>query len=261
LRGDIARVNNDLVTSVECGKNAVAICDAMGDLRTASEVLTALGASQQELGLLEDAVTSFERAADAKTRTSLVGSRSFAYANLAFTRCLLGQSEEARAVIDRAVKESGPTGTRARAISEVYSSYIAHRTGDFASAKRAAQAAMDSSPDWLAAHSQATALMARALLSLGKRKRALAHARRAVALIDGSAQIEDGEALVRVTLVECLLAAKDLGAARAALLRAKKCVDDRAALIRNAEWRHAFRTRLPENAQIESLARKHLATT
>src|SRR6185295_6125077 len=55
LRGEIARMRGDLVTFVESGQAAMAICETTGDIRTLSEVLMELGCGMQELGLLEEA--------------------------------------------------------------------------------------------------------------------------------------------------------------------------------------------------------------
>jgi eukaryotic-like serine/threonine-protein kinase len=258
LRGELARLRGDLATFVENGEAAQAICESTGDVRTLSEVLLEVGCGKQELGLLEDALELFRRSAEAKSRPGLEATLAYVEANMAYTLCLLERFDEARATIDRALGGAGPIGTRGRSMCELYSSYIALGAGDLARAKRAAKAAMDSSRNWSSAHVQAAAIMARVLHLQGRHRQALALARRAVRILDAGGQIEDGEALVRVVLVECLLGAGDSKSARAELARAKKRVDDRALLIRDPKLRRTFRTRLPEHALIDRLAREHL---
>jgi tetratricopeptide (TPR) repeat protein len=258
LRGDLAHLSGDLVTYAECSKAAQAICQTIGDARALSEAFIELGCAAQELGLLEDAATSFERAIEAKTRTGIVQGRAVAEGNLAFTLCLQGRLREARAAIERALASSGAPGSRGRTVCEFFSCYIACRQGDSATAMRAAQAALDGSRNWSTVHAQASALMARILTSLGQDDRALAHARRASRLIDTSNVQKDGETLVQLILVECLLRTGDLKRARATLARARTSVLERARVIRNPEWRQAFLTRLPENAAILRLAERHL---
>src|SRR5262249_54873715 len=160
------------------------------------EVLNEIGCAQLELGLLEESDAYLRWVTVAKAATGLVGTRSFVDANRAFVFVAQGRLVEARIIIDRALADAGEIGTRARGGCETCSAYIAYRAGDFPRAKRAAQAAIDSSRDWPSLQLQATALMGRTLLALGRPKQATAFARKANEMLDAGAQIEDGEALV-----------------------------------------------------------------
>jgi hypothetical protein len=66
--------------------------------------------------------------------------------------------------------------------------------------------------------------------------------------------VEDGDALIRLVLVECLASSGKTREARIALDHAWTRLEERAATIDNPVWRTAFLTRIPDHKRTMDLA-------
>jgi hypothetical protein len=82
--------------------------------------------------------------------------------------------------------------------------------------------------------------LAGALLGQGRVAEALEQACEANRLLDEQGYVEDGEALVRLTRVECLRAAGKVAEAKELAMGAYRRLMDRAAMIDEPEWRASF---------------------
>ncbi|MCX4241508.1 serine/threonine-protein kinase [Paraliomyxa miuraensis] len=91
-------------------------------------------------------------------------------------------------------------------------------------------------------------------LSSGAPQLALEDARIAIEGLESLDRVQEGESFIRLTWAEALAAAGHLDEARAAILSAKRSVDERARRIDEPELRESFSTRVPENARILQLA-------
>ena len=98
----------------------------------------------------------------------------------------------------------------------------------------------------------ARAMLARVLLARGRAADAVRESAAAAELVEAGA--EDGETLIRLTLVEALLGAGDMDAARRAIAIARDRLLARAARIRDAGYRESFLQRVPESAETLRLA-------
>ena len=102
---------------------------------------------------------------------------------------------------------------------------------------------------------QILASLARVQLARGATGDALASATEAAAILEELGGVEEGESLVRLMLVETLLAAGERTEAIAAARSAYARLIERAAKISDRNYRKMFVEQLPENARTIELAR------
>jgi hypothetical protein len=101
----------------------------------------------------------------------------------------------------------------------------------------------------------ALAALAQAELALGSGSEALAHARAARALLPEVGQSQD-DTTVRVVLIETLIGAGELEAARAEAAAARALLEARVALIDNPTYRNRFMTEIPPHARLVGLGKQ-----
>jgi ATP/maltotriose-dependent transcriptional regulator MalT len=98
------------------------------------------------------------------------------------------------------------------------------------------------------------AALSRALLKQGRPAEALDCAEKANQALEILGHVEDGEALVRLALIEAQFAAGDTDRARKTLATARTRLLERASAIHRDDWRDSFLTRVPEHARTLELA-------
>lgn len=92
----------------------------------------------------------------------------------------------------------------------------------------------------------------------GKRRAATAQAARAFKHVAASLPLEDGEAAIRLTMVECLLARDREKEALACLKQAVSRLHERAQAIGEPALRESFLTRIPDHRRTLDLATNRL---
>jgi hypothetical protein len=101
---------------------------------------------------------------------------------------------------------------------------------------------------------ESEALLAETYLATGRAEDALRATERAMTLLERHGAIGHSEAMVRLLYGTALHATGDDNAARAVIALAHRRLLERADRIANAEERHSFLTRVPENARTAALA-------
>jgi hypothetical protein len=129
--------------------------------------------------------------------------------------------------------------------------------GDFDAAERAARAAVALSQSAPTLAVQATAVLARALLGLGRIDEAMRAAAEASSQLAEFGTVEEGESLVRLTYAEALAASGRQAEATAAIASARTALLARAEKLSDPTWRERFLRDVPDNARTLELARAH----
>jgi hypothetical protein len=166
-----------------------------------------------------------------------------------------GHLDEARALELRAIegleRQDDP---RMLGVTRTYLAKIALLSGDPVGAEREARAAGDALRVAPPLRASAVAMLARALLALGRPTEALPVAREAFETLESLGMIEEGESLVRLVYAEALQAAGPKEEFAAAVASARDHLLARAAKISDADWRRRFLTAVPDNARTLALA-------
>jgi tetratricopeptide (TPR) repeat protein len=231
-----------------------------GDRRRACKAETYAGMFRTGLGRHAEAAAILARARSTAERLGIPVTIAATRANLAFALAHLGQLDEARALIDLAVRT--PSGDRLTdAEGHIYEAWILARAGDLDAAEAAARRAVA-----IAAHvprrsPYALAILAEVLVNRGRVAEALAEAQRAVSQLDPSSIMELGHLTARLALAEALEASGDRDAARAAIAVARAELLRAADSITDPAWRQSFLEHVPENARVLALAEALEATT
>lgn len=138
-----------------------------------------------------------------------------------------------------------------------YLALIRLEAGDITGAERAAREALavaSAEPVLPLNRAESNAILARTLLAAGRANDALALARSALEELEALGGIDDGEAIIRLTLAEALAATGDRTAAAAAVGRARDRLLERSDAISDPALRASFLGRVPENARTLAMA-------
>jgi hypothetical protein len=135
-----------------------------------------------------------------------------------------------------------PAGARVR-LAEIYA-----RHGELDAARAEVLAALDLVDRTPLLECRALATLAPILRALGETEAALARAREAAAILNVLGGLDDGEATVRLALIEALATAGETRAAREAASATRDRLLERAAKITNFTYRASFLQNVPENA-------------
>ncbi|WP_437304760.1 serine/threonine-protein kinase [Sorangium sp. So ce388] len=245
------------VTGLEA---ALAAFEQVGDRRNACITRANLGYSYGELGDFDGAEAALHSALEAAERMGLHEVAAAAQASLGQVLAYHGRLAEARAVEEAALASSQRLGDpRAEVVARSYLAKIALLAGDFGTAEREArlaEALESASPLRIAA----TAIRARALLGLGRAGEALAAAGEALAALESLGGLEEGESMIRLVHAEAFSAVGDAKRAAAAIAAARDKLLDRAARVRDPEWRRRFLSHVPDNARTLELAAQWVGT-
>jgi tetratricopeptide (TPR) repeat protein len=219
-------------------------------IETSGNIASALGST----GQLEEAERHLRAILRDVERMNLRFLEPIFRANLGMIRADLGALEEGRQIVEEALTISRRNADRrVEGFSQQYLAVIAIRLRHFDAAEVHARAALSLAGEAL--QPAAMAALACALLGEGRVPEALVEARQANHLLERAGYVEDGEALILLSLAESLLAAGDRVAGREAAGRAYRRLLDRADAIDEPSWRTSFLAALPEHRRTIEVAR------
>ncbi len=238
------------------GFTACARCfDEVGDVRQAVRVRNNAACMLTELGRLPEAEAELRAVIVSAERLGTFETAATARQSLATVLFHRRALPEARALAEQAVQAFvAQRDPRFEALSRAWLSAIFCEAGDLEAARAEATRAVALCASAPAARCLALAMLARADLASGLHGDACRAAEEATELLDQLGGIEEGEALVRLTLAEALLAAGERAAASAAAASAREALLARAARIVDPAWRRSFLEGVAEHARTLALA-------
>jgi tetratricopeptide (TPR) repeat protein len=256
-RAHLAFVNGKPAEAAAGFQRTSEIFDQAGYHRAATESLGNSGSGLMELGQLEAAEAQMRRVwaiAERMGINHLLGGTLYLLSNiLAYQNRL----DEARDFGERAVKHTTETNDQYfRSYAQLYLSVTEHLAGNYERAEEHARAAMQLIQDDPSMRPFGIALLARALNAQGRAPEALPLAKDAFAQMQELGSLSDGEATVRLALVECLIAANDIHSAKETVRAAAQWLKTRADTISDGSQRASFIERIPEHRRILELARE-----
>ena len=230
--------------------------EAAGDLRNACLQRVSVGYAFNEIGAYAEAERALRGALAVAERMGLDNAVGTARAQLGRTLGRRGRLDEARETLENAVQTlRAQKNMRLAGVATRYLAYALAAKGDAEGAERAARAAVEALSGATAMVGDALAMLARVLLSKGATADALEASTRAVAALQAAGKTAIGEAAIRLTHAEVLLATGDGDGARAAITIAKERLAARAKTIHDSELRRAFQQDVDENVRTLALAR------
>ncbi|WP_437332009.1 protein kinase domain-containing protein [Sorangium sp. So ce394] len=249
----------DLAASVGGMEAASRAYEQAGDRRNACSSRVGLGSIYAELGDFTRAESMLRAALVEADRMHLQEVKLGAEANLAQVLLYREQLSEARGLVESAATSSRQAGVvRTELLAHCYLAKIALVCGDFTAAEREARAAVALAPGAPTFAVHASAVLARALLGLGRTDEAMRAAAEASALLAEFGTLEEGESLVRLTYAEALAASGRRAEASAAIASARDALLARAEKLSDPTWRERFLRDVPDNARTLELARQWL---
>ena len=244
-------ISGDLGAGLNGLEAALLAFEQAGDLRNACTVRCNMGYLYCELGDFERAEVALRHALSAADRMGLHELAAAILHNLGRVLGLRGHLDEARRLELQAVESFMDQGQqRMEGVARTYLAEILTASGDFASARREAERAVEILGVAPSLRVAALGAVARAMLGQGLVEGALAAARQAVTDLTQLGEIEEGEAAVRLVHAECLLRSGADDEARGVLGEARAWLLGRAARISEASWRRRFLGDVPTNAKI-----------
>jgi tetratricopeptide (TPR) repeat protein len=236
-------------------EQSLAAFEAVSNFRETFEARLNVAAALGTVGKLEESEGHFRELLAIAERMNLQSLEPVMLQNLGIIRADLGALEDAAGLIHAALMAARRQGDpRVEGNCHHTLGVIDTRAGRFQSAERHARAAVVNAV--AAVRPLAIAGLAEALLGQRRIDEALEQAREANRILDEQGYVEDGEALVRLSLVECLVAAGDDLSAREAGLRAYRRLIERAAAIDEPDLRTSFLTSLPDHRRTVELAQR-----
>jgi tetratricopeptide (TPR) repeat protein len=233
--------------------------ESVSDARSAAEMQANIGALLGDLGRLEQAVDKLTAVLNAADRMRIYFLSAFASMNLCCLHAQLGRFAAARTAGDRAIELAHKQGdVRIAGFTRTYKALGSCLEGQFIEAEEHARAAIEILADIQPALPGALAALAQALLQQGKASEALIPAQEAYHRLETLGRVDDGEALIRLIYAECLLEAGRSEEGRRALGNALRRLDERAAAIRDPEWREEFLSRIPTHSRTIAMATRIL---
>ena len=210
--------------------------------------LSELGAYEQAERVLGDALAMAERLGLA---TVAAGARS----NLGMVCLHLGRIDDAEVNERAAIAAFESHDQRQEGGSRVYLAMILRDAGKLelaeSEARHASSTLLETAP---ALRPFAGAVLATILLAGGRARDALDTTREAMRWFDVGGRLEEGDALLRLTLARALVAVGDRPAAREVIVEAHHRLVERANAIREPVLRETFLERVPEHAMTSKLA-------
>ncbi|WP_437902502.1 AAA family ATPase [Sorangium sp. So ce327] len=258
-RSAYAVCTGDLGAGAASLEAALLAFERAGDHRNACSARTNLGSTYAEVG-------DFERA-ESLIRTGLAEADRMHLHELKLgIENILAQvlASRGRLADGRVLAESVGTSSRRAGMvrqelcARCYIAKIASAMGDFDAAERAARAAVALSQSAPTLAVQATAVLARALLGLGRIDEAMRAAAEASSRLAEFGTVEEGESLVRLTYAEALAASGRQAEATAAIASARTALLARAEKLSDPTWRERFLRDVPDNARTLELAQQWL---
>ncbi|MES1205029.1 MAG: protein kinase [Pseudomonadota bacterium] len=256
-----ASATGDLGSCLDRFAAALACFDRAGDLRNACAVRSNMAYVHAELGDFQRAETALRNALGAAERMGLHDVTAQAQHNLGRVLALLGRLDEARVIEQKAVDSFRTQGDpRLEGVARTYLAEIALGAGQGDEAEREATTAVGLLKVAPSLKVAAAAVRARALLVMGNPTRALATAEEAFRDLEALGEIEEGEAMVRLTYAECLAETGALPKARAVIVAARARLMAHASRIAEEPLRARFLRDVPSHARTLALAAAWSAT-
>jgi len=239
-------------------EDAILAFERAGDQRNALLQRGRLGYALMEIGDYAAADRRLSDVISASDRMGLGNVAATARHNLGLTLARLGRFDEARTHERAAVAAFRASGNRRmEGASLEYLALIELDAGDSTAAIEAARGACavaEVEPILPLNLSESLAILGQGLLAAGRPDEALAVARRGLEILEGLGGIDDGEAIIRLTVAEALFATGATDAGRAAIAAARERLLHRAARIPDEAMRAHFLQRVPENRRTLELA-------
>ncbi|WP_437313393.1 protein kinase domain-containing protein [Sorangium sp. So ce385] len=249
----------DLVAGADGMEAASRAYEQAGDHRNACSTRVNSGSIYAELGDLTRAESMLRAALAEADRMHLQELKLFAEACLAQVLASRGQLAEARSLAESAAASSRQAGlVRMELSARCYLAKISLAAGDLEAAEREARAAAASSQSAPTLGVTAYAVLARALLGLGRVDEAVTTAAEASSMLESFGTLEEGESLVRLAYAEALAASGRRAEAMAAIASARAALLARADKLSDPTWRERFLRDVPDNARTLDLARQWL---
>ena len=247
------RFGGDAGAARELVAQGAACFERAGDHRNACLFRERIGFSLLVIGDHAAAEKILREAVADADRMGLGNVAATARHNLGLVLAYRGRFDEARQVETAAKEAFRASGNRRLAGAAMeYLAQVELEAGDAVAAEehaRAALAVAEEAPVLPLNEAGSLALVAQALLRQGRAGDALAYASRAARVLDGLGGIDDGEAIIRLTLAEALRLSGREAEARIAIEAARARLLDRAARIRDERDRRSFLENVPENAR------------
>ncbi|XYH93494.1 hypothetical protein ACMHYB_37340 [Sorangium sp. So ce1128] len=260
-RSCLAICTGDLVAGMERMEVASRAFEQAGDRRNACSARAGLSCACAELGDFERAESMLRATLEEADRMHLHELKLASEANLAHVLTCRGKLVEARALAEAAASASQQaTWVRTELFARCYLAKACIAIGDLDAAEREARAAVALSPSAPTLGVQASAVLARALLGLGRTDEAITTAAEASSLLESFGTLEEGESLVRLTFAEALAAGGRQDEAAAAIASARAALLARAEKLSDPTWRGRFLRDVPDNACTLELARQWLGS-
>ena len=241
-------------------ESAWALFEQAGDLRNACSVRSTIGAVYADLGDTGRSVEILREVIAAADKLGLPEIAAIGRRDLSRALCWRGESVEAERLARQAIATLGARGeSRAEGVAASYLAEIMLSVGRFDDAAAQAERAAGMLGRAPAERALALALLARARLGRGRLHDASVVAHEAYyGALQAMGAMGESETVVRLAYAECLLAARDIEAARQVLLRARERLHVRAANLGPRGDREAFCKLVPHNAEILRLADQEL---
>jgi ATP/maltotriose-dependent transcriptional regulator MalT len=206
-----------------------------------------------EIGAYDDAERALRDALEQGTRLGLYGVVATAKHNLGRALQMRGELDEAARVEQQALDAFEAQGDRRLACAaRYYLGNIYAERGELDAAEREIRAALAVAHQPMQGPVHAS--LARVLIIANRNAEGLVEARAAHAALDRYGAVEEGEAMIRLVLVEALQANGDVDSARRFIAKARDRLLERAEKIVDPEWRRCFLERVPEHARTIALA-------
>jgi tetratricopeptide (TPR) repeat protein len=257
LRGKLEILAGNQGAALEKFEGSLRALQQSGSVRAITEMLANVGFTLCDLGALEEAEERLSAALANSERMNLGYVTVMVLTNLALVRAYNGHLLDARSTALRARSLAAEQGdSRLLGVAESYLSRIADLSENTAEAEAHARNAVEAFAQIPPFQPLGQATLARALLARSRVQEALREIVAANTQMEAQGSAEDGEALVRLTLVDCLLAAGDETGAIAALHTAHARLAARAAHIEDSSMREKFLQRIPDHRRTIELAQR-----
>jgi tetratricopeptide (TPR) repeat protein len=245
-----ASARGDSLACLEDLERALAAFEEGEDRRNATMTRGNLGFIRLELGDLEPAETTLRIALATADRMGLSDVAAVTRCNLGFVLSCRGEVEEARALIRESIHAfRRQESARNEGLALAYLAQASLASGDARAAENEASSAVDVLHAIESLRPMAMAVLARALIALGRAHDALAAAAAAYEALQALGSIEEGDALVRLAYGEALAACGRAVEAAHVFESARQRLLERASAIRDPVWQQRFLTNVPENAR------------
>jgi tetratricopeptide (TPR) repeat protein len=244
---------------LEAFQEALAAFEQVGDRRNACNIYGNLGSIFFWLGDFESAERASRTALSITEQMGLYGNLPAIHHSLGLILAYEGQIAEGRRLEQEALSAFLQHGdARFVGITQTYLARISILAGNLDEAERDARNATASLVAVPVYRAHAFAVLADALLNLGRIDDALDAARRASSLLEEVGEVEEGGVLIRLLYAEALHATGDLEGAHAAIHAARDRLLVIAATIGDRSLRRSLLENSPENVRTLSLARAWL---